>query len=197
MSEIDIKYQDIATANALRTLDIAVHRRKWSLIFSGIDGKAGEDDQITREIIMKFGHEKLDLQDDILAKTTFAACHRLSQSPNAGIVAKFVDLSVRNAWLANAKNLKNKKSKVSITPDLPPIIQELKTNIMNYLKSLPTERKTKAQVRYHPQWPYISLKLPDGSTRVPEQSVTDIVKRFYRLGLPSVKDADPFTDIAK
>ena len=83
-------------------------------------------------------------------------------------------------------------SKISITPDLPPVIRELKTSIMNQRKSLPAEIKAKAKVKYHQNWPYISLKLADGNSRYLEQSVQATVKKFYTLGLATVEDADPY-----
>ena len=65
---------------------------------------------------------------------------------------------------------------------------------MDFRKTLPNDTKAKAQVRYHLQWPYISLRLPDGTTRLPDQSIEVTVKKFYTLGLATVNDADPYMD---
>ena len=148
--------EKIANALALQTLDIDMHRRKWSITIQGLAGPANEDESTTRDACVRLARTHLGITD--AAANDFAACHRLKPAVNAGIIARFNDLAKRNAWLANAKNLKNSGLSVSIAPDLPPKIRPLKTELLNVRKDMSPDQKRQATVRYLKQWPYVQLK---------------------------------------
>ena len=85
--------EQVATALALQTLNIDVHRRKWSLTVQGLKGPADEDDTDTRSACVKLAREHLDVVD--ATTSDFAACHRLSRKADSGIIMRFRDLGMR------------------------------------------------------------------------------------------------------
>ena len=77
LPKIQQHIQDVATGLALQTLDLDVHRRKWSLTVQGLKGEENEDEDKTRDICVKLSKECLDVKDS--SPMDFAACHRLSR----------------------------------------------------------------------------------------------------------------------
>ena len=117
---LDKKYENVTTKTCMNVLDIDTHRRKWSLVINGLKGEQNESDVITRNKVKEFATNVLKV--DNAKNHNFSACHRLSQRPDSGIIIKFLDLSDRNAWLMNAKNLKGADQNVSLSPDLHPCL---------------------------------------------------------------------------
>ena len=147
----------IAESLAHQTLQIDVHRRKWNIIIHGIEGPAGELEHATRAKSIQFAQEVLKVED--AASWHLAACHRLSQRANAGIILRFLDLAQRDRWLTGTKNLRGHPRKISISPDLPPILGPLKDNLMLSRSKLAPGITSKSQVRYLPRWPFVELKV--------------------------------------
>ena len=115
-------------------IDDRTHKRKWGVIVHGIDGQAQEKSFETRTKVIEFAREKLKVPAPFEPNThRLAACHRLSQKPNAAILIRFLDLDERNAWLDCGKNLAGPNTdsarKYSISPDLPPATRPLKEDI--------------------------------------------------------------------
>ena len=111
-------FEDVTSALVMRQLDQDVHRRKWSLTIQGLPGDAKEDEGDTRRACVDFAKAHLGVPD--ASERDFAACHRLNQRSDAGIIARFTDLQQRDRWLLGARGLKNSDLRVSISPDLPP-----------------------------------------------------------------------------
>ena len=109
--------EQVASALALQTLDIDVHRRKWSLTVQGLEGDADEDDADTRRACVQLARQHMDIED--AAVSDFAACNRLSRKKDTGVIMRFRDLSQRNKWLLGARKLKHLESNISVCPDLP------------------------------------------------------------------------------
>ena len=174
--DLEKKFMDIATKISLNTLDLDTHRRKWSLILNGVNGDAGESEQQTRTKVRQFATHQLKITG--ADSQIFTACHRLSQKDQAGIIVCFSDLSHRNQWLHNAKNLKNSGTNISISPDLHPCLRQLKSNIMKIRKELPLEQKQNSQVQYLPRWPYICLKVRGQRTINPSITKETIVQSY-------------------
>ena len=145
----------VTSALALQTLDIDVHRRKWALTVQGLKGAAKEDESDTRAACVQLAKDNLAIDDASVLE--FAACHRLSQKADAGIIVRFCDLSWRNMWLANAKHLRGSANHVSISPDVPPVLRPIKKDLLQKRKDLPPEEKKRSFIRYHRQWPYMDL----------------------------------------
>ena len=110
-----------------------------------------------------------------------AACHRLSNEADSPVLAKFVNLDDRNDWISNAKHLKNSNPYVSLSPDLPPGLRPLKTDIMKKRKELLSEGKVPVKVKYHSSWPYISLSGKGKPTITPTISKKTIISKYLGL----------------
>ena len=55
--------QEVTTGLALQTMDLDVHRRKWSRTIHGLKGEAGEDEEVTRDACVKLAKDHLDISD--------------------------------------------------------------------------------------------------------------------------------------
>ena len=81
----------------LKQMSIDVHRRKYSLIISGIPGPKGETAEATEKALADFAAKHLKRKNVL-----FHATHRLRQAQDAPIIAKFVKLTERDAWLQSS-----------------------------------------------------------------------------------------------
>ena len=151
--DLEKKLTEMTEKVCFNLLDLDQHRRKWNFILNGITGTSGEHECDTRDKVKCFAKEKLEVTG--VDSVQLAACHRLAQKNDAGIIARFVDLGDRNKWLSSAKNLKNKNTNVSISPDMPPVLRPLKDDILKIRKELPPDDKRTSQVKYLPNWPYV------------------------------------------
>ena len=115
------RISSVATALAMRQMDLEVHRRKWALVIQGVEGAAKEKEEDTRAACIALARDALKVPNAM--STRVSACHRLSQDADAGIIIRFTDLTERNLWLQHTKNLKGKDKKVKIYPDLPPVLR--------------------------------------------------------------------------
>ena len=181
----------ITTGLARHILDMDVHRRKWSLIIQGLPGPAGESEAATRQECTKFAREYLGIRGD----THIAACHRLRQARDAPITIRFCDLAARNAWLDGAKGLRNRPPpyKVSISPDLPPVLRPLKKDLMRERKALPDEQRQSSSIRHLREWPYVELKVRgEAQARAPGITWSSVTKDMLGVDitkLPVIKDS--------
>lgn len=187
------KISNLSTVTAINLIDAEVYSRKWNLVIHGISGDKGENEALTNEKVRDMACQELHLPAAATKQETpFAACHRLSQEKDAGIVVKFANLSDRNTWLSRAPRLKKSKKNLSISPDIPPILKPLKNDILQHRKNLPPAQKQNSRVKYSKTWPYISLHLPDGKLYKPEISLQDITKNFYTHPAPAIHDCSLF-----
>ena len=182
LPSITTHIESISSVLAMRHLELEVHRRKWALIIHGLEGSANETEDDTRAACLAMAKNCLRVPN--ADQTRVSACHRLGQNENSGIILRFTDLSERNQWLQGAQNLKGKDIKVS--PDLPPILRQLKTDILKQRKELPLPVRKKSSVRYLKQWPFVKLAIKDGQDLFPRIPKTVIVKDF--LGLSPALD---------
>lgn len=174
--------EKVTSALALQTLDMDMHRRKWSLIIQGLKGNPKEDENDTRQKVVDLARGKLELGDS--SPGDFAACHRLKSAANAGIIVRFKDLNTRNQWLAVAKRLKGHQDHVTISPDIPPPLRCCKSELLNIRKEMPAEKKRRSYVRQLPRWPYAELVVPDGQPLQHSFSKNDIIKSALNLDTP-------------
>ena len=66
--------EQVAVNLALQTLDIDVHRHKWTLTIQGLKSDADEHEDDTRDACINLAKTHLDIKD---AKASdLAACHR-------------------------------------------------------------------------------------------------------------------------
>ena len=119
----------------------------------------------------------------------FAACHRLAQKGNAGVIIRFRDLAQRNLWLSNPKNVRTLKDPISISPNIPPVLRPLKTELVHKRKALPATTKKGARVKYLNKWPYVELTVPDYPTirhSSTKESIVESVIGFKPYFLPTL-----------
>lgn len=177
--DLEKKFCDLTEKMCMKMLDMDMHRRKWSVIINGLDGEAGESESVTRDKVKTFAMDKMQVTG--ADSHPIAACHRLAQKKDAGITVRFVDLNHRNEWLSNAKNLKSSNLNVSLSPDLPPVLRPLKSDILKQRKDLPPALKQKSQVKYHPTWPYVSLAVKGQATKYSKINKDTIMAKFLEL----------------
>ena len=182
----------LTQANHHEVLKMDAHRRKWNVIFHGIDGPAAQDEAATRNDMKEFAKTVLKLSQDEIKNTRFSACHRLSKKKDAGVIVRFSDLSDRDKWLMGAKNIQSylaalppnqQDRKISMSIDLPPLIRPLKNELMQKRRELPLERKRKSKLRYITQYPFVELRIEGEPTLRPSVSLTDITKSTLGLDL--------------
>ena len=108
----------------------------------------------------------------------FSGRFRSVSSPVAererGIIVRFRDLGMRNRWLASAKNLRGRADDISISPDLPPVLRPIKTELLTKRKSLNPDEK-KAHLKYLRQWPYVVLAVGKDKTIKPATTTKTVI----------------------
>ena len=139
---LSCQVEQAAVGLALQTLDLDVHRRKWALTIQGLKGEAKEDEKVTRSLCVNLAKQHLGVQD--ASGSDLAACHRLSGNAGSGVILRFRDLSQRNGWLSGAKGLKHHTDRISVSPDLPPVLRPLKNGATKQAQGSAT--RTKIQV---------------------------------------------------
>ena len=173
---LETKFTDLNEKMCLNLLNLDVHRRKWTLLINGIKGESGENELVTRDKVKCFAKDKLEIEG--ADSHPLASCHRLAQRNDAGIIIRFVDLNDRNNWLSSARKLKNKRTSVSISPDLPPVLRPLKDDILQIRKDLPPEDKKHSQVKYLPTWPYACLSVRGKPNINPRITKSNIIANY-------------------
>ena len=123
----------------------------------GIKGKAKEPAHETRSLLASTVKNALGIE---VSPSDFAACHRLDNSkPNSGIHARFVDLSKRDLWLANAKKLSKlpQKDQFSMSVDVPPCLRKVRKELADIRKNLPPATKKQSYIKHLATFPYFEL----------------------------------------
>ena len=169
--------EKVTSALALQTLNLDVHRRKWSLTVHGLPGAAHEDEADTRRAVIQMAQQKLKIQD--ASPNDLAACHRLKPDAGAGIILRFNDLSKRNKWMTNARNLRGMQ--ISLSADSPPCLRPCVKELADIKRTLPDDTKKRSHIRYLPQWPYAFLHMPNGQRRNHTYSKANILKNALAL----------------
>lgn len=157
---------------AHQTLQIDTHRRKWNLILHGLKGNAGEDEKVTRAACIEFAESDLKVPD--ADHVRFEACHRLSRKDNAGIIIRFCDLADRDKWLSGTRNLRGSTKKISLSPDIPPVIRPLKDELMKTRSEMAPSDKAKSKVKYLPQWPFVELRVEGARPQRPKTTLSEV-----------------------
>ena len=145
----------VVTAISLQNVDLNMHRRKFQLIIHGIKGPAKEDSGSTRKSLLDMATKRLGVD---ATANDLAACHRLTSSKDSGIIARFIDLSERDKWLAKAKKLQG--TNISMSVDVPPCLRKVKKELLEKRKNLSPETKRRSYIKHLPSWPYLELRYP-------------------------------------
>ena len=128
----------------MQTLDLDVHRRKWTLTIQGLKGPADEDEDETRAACVALARDYLQVNN--ASDTDLAACHWLSKQADSGIIVGFKDLKQRNLWLSGAKHLKNHFDKISVSQDLLPVLRSLNTVLLGKRKKSATSTEIQIEL---------------------------------------------------
>ena len=128
------------------SLDIDMHRRKWSLTIQGLKGAADEDEDTTRQVCVNLAKQHLKITD--ASVFDFSSCHRLANKENSGIIIRFKDF----ATSITAVDTKNclKSAKISQPP---------KKKIIRNLRL----------------WPYVDLKIVNDPVIRPSANAEGVV----------------------
>ena len=179
-------FENVTSALVMQQLDQDVHRHKCSLTIQGLPGDAKEDEGDTRRACVEFAKKHLGVGD--ASEQDFAACHGLNQCSDAGIIARFVDLQPRDQWLLGARGLQNSDMRVSIIPDLSPVVRPLKKELLEKRRTLSPNIKSKAHILYLRQWPYVELSMGKDKDPIrPSCETRTIVQSFLgdtKLSVP-------------
>ena len=162
----------VAEQLAHQTLKIDAHGRKWNVIVHGLEGPPKEEEYKTRETCVKFAKDVLKVRD--AEATGMSACHRLSNKKDAGIILRFTDLSQRDRWLAGTKHLRGHTKKISVSPDIPPVIRPHKDKLMQFRSQMTPDLKMKTRLRYLPAWPFVELRTEGQPPKRPDVTLRDI-----------------------
>ena len=192
--------EQAAVGLAFQTLDLDVHHRKWALTIQGLTSEEKEDETVTRSLCVDLAKQHLGVSD--AAGSDLAACHRLNKSTGSGIILRFRDLSQRNEWMTGAKGLRNHADRISVSPDLPPVLRPLKAELLNKRKALPPEQKSRSFIRYMKQWPHIELVCGQNDPIRPLVTKRPSRKKFWASictctwkKLPSLGKKNPYTHV--
>ena len=155
----------------MKIIEESVHKRKWNVVIDGLEEIAGEHEDVTRGKVEKLAKDVFQTNH-----TVFKACQRLNHTvENSAIHVSLVDLSVKNKWFANAKNLKqyntSTKRNVSISQDVPPVIRPFKRELLKKRADLPAGEKGKTKLRYLSTYPFVILMGPSFTINLPPKSV--------------------------
>ena len=121
--------QEIADLKKARVA-AELYSKKSNLLFHGIEERVGEDTELVlRNFLTE--HVKYDEAKNIL----FANVHRLPTKNTQGnrpnpIIAKFVQIKVRNEILSKASILKDSAQKFGISPHLPAVMQQARSKLV-------------------------------------------------------------------
>ena len=133
---------------------------------------AGEDED-TQDVCVALVKDKLGIAD--ASMSDFAGFHRLSWKENSGNIVRFRDLGMRNRCLASAKNLRGLADDISISPDVPPVLPTIKTELLTKRKSLSLDENKKVHLEYLRQWPYIVLDVGKVKTIKPATTTKTVI----------------------
>ena len=177
LPKITSHYDAVLQKLTLSHLDLNVHRRKWGVIISGLDGESGESEKDTRQSVIDLGKKKLKIKDAELKD--FSACHRLKSAANAPIIARFTDLSKRDTWMSKAKLLKNTNTSISV--DVPPCLRDVKKELVEAKKKLPEEARRRSYIKHYPSFPYFKLIRHDAEPTMHSYSEEGIARKCLDL----------------
>ena len=84
---------------------------------------------------------------------------------------------------------------ISVSPDLPPVLRQMKDELMKMRRELDGEKKMKAKVRYLPAWPFVELKVGNDEPIRPKTTMASVTKQI--LGFDPSPDPNIISDLSK
>ena len=162
---------------ARQTIDLDVHRRKWTLTIHGLKGEAGEDEEVTRDACVKLAQDHLGIPDaastDLRLVTASASMLAAESLWDSGISAP-----ATLGW-GMLKNCVITLMQLAFPPT--PALRPMKKELLTKRKDMPQAQRSKYNLWYLRQWPYVVLSGPEKSTIVPSVSKEAIVENIIGL----------------
>lgn len=186
LPKLQQKVGEIATQLAMRSLQADCYQRKWSLILQGVRGDANEKCKETAQKCVDLAKNYLGIDDT--SPTDFAACHRLKNERNAGIIVRFLDLSMKDRWLAGARGLAKCPDRISLSPDLPPAARCLRKDLIKKRASLSPIDKKNSAIKYLKAWPFVLLTVKDKPSLKPGVSKEQVTESLLGTSLIEALD---------
>ena len=79
--------------------------------------------------------------------------------------------------MEGTKHLK-REDKISVMPDLPPVLRPLKKDLLAVKRDLPVDLRKKARIKYLKKWPYLQLTVPGRDPAYPKQTAKEVVADY-------------------
>lgn len=138
---------------------LEVWGRKWNLIIKGVSGETKEQPRTTVQSVRKILLDVLKMDTGVVQNIQFQAAHRLPSGKQGkkNIIIRMVSLIDRDEILEAARKLPPGTG-VSIYPDLPPEISDLRSKLLNERFALPKDERKKLKLIYTKEFPFVSLK---------------------------------------
>ena len=108
------------------------------------------------------------------------------------IFARFSHLYEKNAWLECCSTKIAPADKISLIPDLPPVLRDMRTSLLDVRKDI-RKGGGKAFLKYQPEWPFMKLVVGEGDAREemrPEESMDFILEIYLGMRKRPNKRAD-------
>ncbi|KAK3106411.1 hypothetical protein FSP39_019435 [Pinctada imbricata] len=133
--------------------------RKWNLIIRGLVGKENESPRDIIKLCQGFFVDVLKLPGANVQNMLFQAAHRLPGQYHGvkNIIIRFVSLIDRDEVLDAAIKL-SPGSGYSVTPDLPPSLNYLRSKLLKQRWEMPPDERKKHKIVYIKQEPFVVLK---------------------------------------
>ena len=96
-------------------------------------------------------------------------------------IVRFVDLAQRDSWLSGTKHLNNYSGKVSIRPDLPPVIRPMKDELIEVRSKLPRYIKLMSKLKFLPHWPFLELRIDGQTPKRPSISLNAVTTKMLDI----------------
>ena len=162
-----VRKQLKSTNNAMVAYDL--WSRKWNTRIHGLPGDhSKEKGKETENVVREFFHKTLKLEPQIAESMQFQAAHRLPPGKNAKqpkpgtplkdpIMIRFLNLNDRDIIFAACKKHLKPEMGISVIQDLPPILVQLKKELLATKGEYPKEEQKSLKLRFFKQAPFIDL----------------------------------------
>ena len=119
-------------------------------------------------------------------KAKIATAHRLNfKAPNSTIYVRFAQLHERNAWMKACSEKLKPEDMISIIPDIPPVLRDVRANLLDRRRSIRTQEHRRAHLKYLPDWPFMRLVAGDPGEEKeeinPEEDMDEILEIYLGL----------------
>ena len=140
-------------------LRLEVWGRKWNLIIKGVEGDTKEQPRTTERCVRAVLQDVLHIDSEHVQSILFQAAHRLpgGKQGKKNIIIRLNSLIDRDEILVAARKLPHGTG-VSIFPDLPPEISDLRSKLLQERFALPPGERKKSKLIYTKEFPFVLLK---------------------------------------